>query len=378
MSNDIIIRSYRKNDEKKIVDLLINSFESWQKKKAPLEYWKWIYLNSPNKPYIQIAEAGNQIVSVSHDLNIQIKIGEEVLSCTFAGDTTTHKDFRGQGIHSQIISFKEENKRKTGIKFGYSISSNPIILKYQAKRGYMPFPHTLSYYVRIIDTKVHLKNRPIENSLLAKYGYNTVKYMNKLKNPFSTKTKNHSGFSKEPFTIFNEEFDIFWNKVKGSHEFVVEKTSCFLNWRYSDPSAESHAFIKAVHNDVILGFIALKIMNVDGYAEGYIMDIIVDQKRADVFDSLISSACDFFDSNNVNVIYCLTSAKIWYKRILNSYGFIDSMRKPNIGCYIGDEKLFEILKLADIDKISFNYAEICARARAQLNQSVIARQIISR
>ena len=59
-----------------------------------------------------------------------------------------------------------------------------------------------------------------------------------------------------------------WDDVKDGYNFILEKTSGYLNWRYLDPRGGEHVAFQAVDDSKALGVIVIQISRDDGYLEG--------------------------------------------------------------------------------------------------------------
>ncbi|MBI2024690.1 MAG: hypothetical protein HYT03_01175 [Candidatus Harrisonbacteria bacterium] len=82
----------------------------------------------------------------------------------------------------------------------------------------------------------------------------------------------------EPVEKFNENFDIFWEKVKNRYPITIKRSSQYLNWRYVDTNLMKYQIFAAVGSDGISGFAVFRTENVyrDNQAIGVKIGRLVD------------------------------------------------------------------------------------------------------
>jgi GNAT superfamily N-acetyltransferase len=357
MSKEFSIRPYQSGDEQGILELLQLAFNDWAKRKAPLEHWKWRYCDSPIKHLISLAISDDMIIGVNHCSLNNLIMGTSYLPAYFAGDVVTHPNYRGMGIYSKLIDTNAAYVEKNGFKFGYWLSSNPIVLSNNIKRRNEIFPHSISYMVRIRDIDLHLQKRPMENESILRLGYLAYAALNKIKTTLITELKSKENYITEEIKSFDERIDEFWENVKGGYSFILEKNHTYLNWRYCDPRGGDFAVRQVVKDGAVLGFIAIQLTRLDGYLEGFVMDLLALPGRLDVVDALLKDGCDYFDKLGVNAFYYMVVDGHPYQEISEKIGFVNSRRKPYIGCQVNDTENFEIMRSSSRDRIYFGYAD---------------------
>ncbi len=361
MSQEIKIRIYREGDEVGIVEILKRCFPVWANQKNPIEYWRWKFLDTPLKSIIVIAEDNNKIVGVGHRITFNLKIGENVIPCQIGPDFCTHPEYRGKGIHTRILELIQKLRVESNIKFMYSTSGNKIILNIwdKKRRGDTRFPFEVPVMVRINDLETHFKNRAQKNSTVLKLGFFSFNIINRIRNFFYFKTKINNDFTIKEITKFNDDLDIFWEKVKNDYKFILELNSTHLNWRYCDDRSGKYLIKQAMIGKDVLGFIVLEITDVNNYKEGYIMELLALKGRLDVVDSLLLDACKYFNQLDINTIYYETVENHPYQRLAIKNGFINSYKTTYINCQLlNAEKEFEILKSSHPNQVYFNYGEV--------------------
>lgn len=357
MNKEFIARHYQPGDEQGIVNLLQLGLENWAKREAPVDYWKWRYCDTPIKYLISLVISDDMIVGVNHNYINYLKMGTTNVLTYFTEDVVTHPKYRGMGIYSKIVDLNTEYFEKNEFKFGYWLSSNPIIIKDNIKRMRKTFPHPISYMVRIKDIGLHLQKRPEKHKSMLRLGYSALTTLNKIENTITAQHEPIGDYSIEEVKNFDERIDVFWDNVRGSYDFIFENNHEVLNWRYRDPRGGDFVVMEAVKDGVVLGFIALKLTRLDSYLEGFVMDLLALPGRLDVVYVLLREGCDYFDRLGVNAVYYMVVDGHPYQEISKKLEFVDSRRKPNIGCHVYDTKSFEVLRSSSPDRIYLGYAE---------------------
>jgi hypothetical protein len=182
------VRSYQKDDEKEIIELLKTVFPDWANRKNVEDYWSWKYLSPPLGSQITLVTHEGKIVSVSHQILLEMKIGDTIYQSQYGDDAATHPKYQGKGVYNLMREMKDEFQKKKDVKLGYSIPIHPAFT--QIKDPYTHYlPQPIVHYSRIYNIQAYLKNKKIENASLAKFGL--TGFNNNRKNAHFTKTKNN-------------------------------------------------------------------------------------------------------------------------------------------------------------------------------------------
>jgi hypothetical protein len=150
--------------------------------------------------------------------------------------------------------------------------------------------------------------------------------MNKISNSFKPSIEKNYSYQIIHIESFDESINSFWDRVKDSYDFIIERRREYLNWRYCDPRLQGYKInIAQDEYGDIKGYIVYKINDyVEEYSIGYIVDILSLGNCLDVQYGLIQNAVDYFRENKVNVVNYQLVAENPTKDMLNRFGFIDS------------------------------------------------------
>jgi len=261
-------------------------------------------------------------------------------------------------ISDRLVEEVEKIRFEKKVKLGYGISGNPAVIHEWGRRGRISFPHQVSYMARIRDIGLHLEMRPIENAALMSAGFKTLDNLNKLRQAFKQRTKSNNDFELVEIQHFADNTDVFWAEIQKHYNFILDKSSQFLNWRYCDPRAGRFIVKQAIKDSKVFGYIVSELREDDEYSEGFIDDLLALPGRLDVVHALLDDSCSYFDDLNVNVVHYMVVRGHPYQEISSRNGFLDSHRTPYITCQIIDaEKDFEVLKASSPSQVHFTHSD---------------------
>ncbi|MCX6653865.1 MAG: hypothetical protein NTY03_01955 [Candidatus Bathyarchaeota archaeon] len=339
---DISIRLYQVGDEDKIVKLLLDVFKQWPVFDigcSLLDHWKWKYIDNPaNKdifPHV-VAEYKGEIIGVSHGMWYYTKVGDGIFFSSKGTDVAVNQKFRGMGLYTKLTKLKHNICYELGWQFNYNLTANPIIsrasINTKPEERSFPFPHSIKNFLKIEDIGEFFKHSQKETKpwkrLYLKIGLIGSKAVNRLTN-IQPRTPELKDVQFKEVSIFDESFDKFYDKVKSSYSFIVEKTVKYMNWRYCDKRGGDYKVRVAEKNDEIVGYLVLRVNSVDkDNPVGYIMDVLALNGRDDVVDYFIKLSVDYFKERHINVVRAQLVGGHAYERILSKYGFLGSREKP--------------------------------------------------
>ncbi len=346
---NIHTRLYTPGDEEAIVQLLQRAFKGWPHldlECTSLDHWMWKYRDNPfREGPIVLAESGGKIVGITHGIYLKIKVGGGSVFGEQGTDLCVDEAFRGRGIFSMIEALKIKHMKECNVDITYSLSTNPIVVK-RDQRTAPEFPSPLRRLVKIRDIDLHLRVKKSKNGFAIKLGLLTLNDLNRIKGTLASFNGNFPSpnFEIREVERFDESHDAFWAEVRDDYNFIVERDSGYLNWRYRDRRGGDYRVKQVVEGGRVAGFIVLRINSYDGdYPEGYIVDLLTLQGRLDVAEALIREADRWFSDMNVNIVHALVIEGHPYESLFDKYGYIGDparyhliYRKLNIGEEIND------------------------------------------
>jgi len=329
LTEEFEVRPSRHGDEEEIVQLLELVFDGWPHMDlqcSPLEHWMWKHIDNPfKKNIVMVAERNGGIIGTNHTILLKIKIGNDVDISGQATDLTVHPDFRGVGVRTQIRVSKYPRCERAGVKFYLAVSGNPIVIKSEIRRRNPRFPHRILNLVKLDDIDLQIEKMPVKNAWIKKFGYHTVKTMNKLRYAFTDFKHPNQDIKISEATTFDERINEFWSVIAEHYGYIAERSRDYLNWRYCDPRAGGFKVKIATEGSKVLGYGVLKINRfLRDYAVGFIVDLLVLPDQPDVASALVEDAVGYFEENDVNIVNALAIRGHPYEKVLKRHGFLDS------------------------------------------------------
>lgn len=328
---DYLIRNYQEGDDQKVVDLLDHVFNGWPDKNLPcsnVDHWRWKYLDAPIKKRLMgIVDSNSRVVGTNLGFYLNVKVDDEIKLCAQETDGSLHEDFRGKGIYYELANFKDKLLEDNGACFSYWVTTNPDLIKrVETLDNRELFPKKIVELVKIKDINLHLQMTGSEDEWLKKLGFIAMNAYSSLQ--VYKSTKYDKKYMVSEIDHFSTDILVFWEKIEKHFKFIVEKSASYLNWRYCDPRGGKYVIQKATLNNSIIGFVVLRINSYRKYKTGYIVELLIDPEHYDAAYSLLESAIDYFEKNDVNVIRTWVIEKHPLRSFIEKFGFINSRSPP--------------------------------------------------
>jgi hypothetical protein len=252
---------------------------------------------------------------------------------TFVGgqgvDNAVHEDFRRLGVFSRMNRLMNEHRLKRGEALGYGVSNNPIVTKTWKKLDMSLHVLPVIFFLWINDFERFAEAHPMRYTQLKKIGYKILRTYNRMQKSFERSVEG-GGFSINKITHFDDNVDELWLEASKGFDYIIERRSDYLNWRYCDPRGGSYEVLAATESGGMIGYAALR---VDRYREdypiGHVADVLALPERIGVVDSLLEESFRIFNEAGVNEAYCWMSLGHPYKRALERRGFLDLGKRVN-------------------------------------------------
>lgn len=330
MVNEVVVRRYIEGDEDEVIDLLDLVFDNWPSFNLDgpnIDHWCWKFRdNYIEKCVTNIAEFDGKIVGVCAETYHCVKIGDVLVDCGIGADIAIHPDFRGQGLWSRMVRQAEAELKSGSDRLIYYLTGNPIVIKSMSKvRPRMPFG--LTNYVRILDIDKHFEAMPMDNEMILKAGFLTLKLASTIRTSLRSAPETSASITVSLVDSFDKRIDNFWSDVSREYSFIGKRDYAYLNHRYCDPRSGNFTILLAEgSDDEVLGYAVIQINTiVENYPVGFILDLIALPDRLDVVDALLNECVCLFDAEDVNIVNYLQVKGHPYNEYVGSHGFLDSM-----------------------------------------------------
>ncbi len=311
------------SDVENVVQLLKLAFGS----DFSIEWWNRKYKLNPagfwgEKGDIWIAESMNQVVGHFAVIPEKIKLGSETVTAAQIVDAATHPEYRGLGIFKTLIKkVCSETQDRYSFLFGFP---NETTYRSYLKLGWRSFGTV--EFLNFLNYDRPLRSL-FTNYFFARFGKIALRTLRAARyvSP-SLLLRKHAGHPVEIKKVeqFPDEMDNFWKLARLEYETILERTTTFLNWRFSRCFGSYQKYVaQSVENGSIVGYLVLKkteMRNVQNVLA--ITDLHALPGEDKCILNLIDLAIRIGKSNGLDLIHCRIPPWHEYAKILYKLGFI--------------------------------------------------------
>lgn len=251
-----------------------------------------------------------------------MKVKDEVYFTSLSLDTMTHKDYRGQGIFPTLAKGLYNDLGETGIPITYGFPNTYSINGFIKKRDWFEIADVPIYIMPL--NFINLINRYLKIKFLSNFIGNILNFFFNL---FLKRYKIPNKINIEKIKEFDKTFDNLWELVKDEIIIGVIRDSKYLNWRYFQKPEEEYIVFAIKSNELLKGYVVLKIEERFNLKIGLIIDIITDPSNMAYQDYLINYAIFYFKKKKVDIISVIMFPHWRYYESLKRYKFIKIIKK---------------------------------------------------
>jgi GNAT superfamily N-acetyltransferase len=344
------LRLYREGDEEK----LARFHEEVFKTKRPPEYFRWKYVENPEKrAVVSLAFKDEAVVGEICSVGTSVKVGEHDVPGGHIVDIAIGENNRSGGTFFRLErTLRKEDYKTSLMEFAFSIkTTHKLATRLLGFEGASP----IYRMVKILDAAPYVEAkigfRPLARALTAICNAG-LRVLDQFRGQ-----RGHPGVIIEEVTRFDERFDELWQRGRLQYEIMIARTSAYLNWRFADHPTVAYTTYAAVSEGAVKGYVVLSIRR-KGEASGTIVDIEVDTDRgfvADIFvepgpdhegvtSALIKKAADHSRSKGADTVAC------W---VLEHMDLCDSLKA--LGFFRRETPHDLIVRAGDDEKITNEY-----------------------
>lgn len=290
-------------------------------------YWEWRKENLPfsmtEKALMAVHET-TKIVGCVGLVPVDICLPDKAISACWQQDSMVSSSVRGQGIGKKLVE-----KAHDGCDLTLAKGTSTAMYGLRKALGYKDVPRS-NYMIRVC------RSKGIQGSIMKKSLFNVLGLWSKL---FFFPKKNQK-ITVQQINEFDDSFDDLDAAFIGDNTLRLRKGKDYLNWRYTRCPGKEYTLFKAGLENT-RGAI---IVNCTGPEsdEGWVVDMICDNKDRDCAYALIRAAISYFNDNQVSRIWCFAThpnARKWFYR----FGFATTNQSPRFTYHAVDKKLQETL-----------------------------------
>jgi hypothetical protein len=253
---DVVVRLYRPGDEAGIADLLQGTFGVWPKVDTSVsanEHIRWKLSSDVDSRRFQVvAEAGGEVVGCRLFFLSWFRVRGERLRCRQGFDLAVQSNYQGRGVLNDMWSFARHHFDDKN-DFNFGVGDHPAALHMRVAQGNI-----------VIQNKVQVLSRDLS--------------------AFSGTSSNQIDVLE--VDCFDEQTNMLFESCVPAFDFIRERSSRYLNWRFADKRAGRFTKLAAIEAHQLLGYVVLtKAQHV-----GVVADMLVLPGRQDVLGALLQAA----------------------------------------------------------------------------------------
>lgn len=328
--SELTVRNPDESDEAQILELLSRAFRRWPQFELPvstLEHLRWkMRGETVAARHHWVGEIDGRIVVMRLRIIRRFRVRGRDRVARDSVDAAVDPDYQERGLYSAMVGQSNQCPQYCEVDFGLSYSTNPRLQRREARKkdkslanpievmekpyraraivrrrrerygGRLPTPLAM---LRIgLETALHrIRHRPYRRPLRPGWRINTV-------------------------PRFDARIDAFFDEAARPFDFLVVRSSNYMNWRYCEPAAGTFTIRVAEQDEAILGYLVFKISQ----GNGYIADLLALPGRLDVARSLLEDSLGLLREAPVDFVNCWMIRRHPYNDLLRRYGFLDTRR----------------------------------------------------
>lgn len=326
-----VLKADLEKDENFILDFWKNNFSSW-----PEEKYRWFYKKNPyGRAECWVAKRldSNMVVGSTAVFPRRFLLKGKYVMGGITGDFGMDKNHRILGPALKLQKSTILSKEESHIDFLYGYP-NDLSEPVQRRAGFKIIGNTYRM-VRVLRYHNYI-NRYIDSEVIAKLFSKPIDFIMSF---FSKESRyrRYKDFNIELLEAFDRRFDQLWDRASDYYSFIGERTSKFLNWRFTRcPYRDHRIFVMSKKDKAeITGYIVYHISkNNVNIADLFVMDI---EKN---MDGLISQFISFVRKKGIETISIIYLGNSNLVNKLREYNFSirDSHRK--IVAYVDPDSPF--------------------------------------
>ena len=298
--------------------------------------FKWITEENPfkneNATYFLLLEK-ERVVGMHGHMPLLFSISGQKQNCSIAHDDLLSMDYRGKGLGKIMLKGTIE----TSESFAGALWFNEPNYRLYLKGGWQDVPN-LHSFVKIYNPDIFLEAK-IKNQKLRKIIAVGLKKLLEFKRVVKSSNKIEE-IKIIQIEMFNEAFDVLFDKISHRFGIMVERNHHYLNWKFVKKPFNIYQRFAAFDNlGELSGYMIIKVEKSGDSVRGNIIDFLFDPDQPEIFNAMIKNSCKQFEKDKVEYIQIISSSPL-VSRLLKKNGFIRA-KKPIRFMIKNWENLFE-------------------------------------
>lgn len=238
--------------------------------------------------------------------------GEERLGA-LGLNVVTDEAFRRQGLFTALGRAADARMAQAGVSVAFAMpneNSFPGFVRHlgYAHAGDVPFLVRPVNVRRLVSQRLRI---PGAGALASIAAWPFVR-------PLPRTPRDESGITIEGVTTFDQEFDLFWQRIRGRERVMVVRDARYLDWRFRQVTLRRYEVLRATSAGRMAGYIVVRTADLLGMRAGMIVDFLVEDERAG--RALLSHALARFANEDVDLVATLMLSHAPEYRLLRQAG----------------------------------------------------------
>ena len=325
---ELTVRNPCEADEAQMVELLFRVFRRWPQFEIPvsaIEHLRWKMRSDPAAMrHHWVGEIDDSVVVMLLRIIRRVRVRGRDCLARDGADAAVDPQCQARGLYGALVDEAKERPQYFEVDLGLSISSNPRLQRRSARKGSKPLVNPIQvlqkpYRARAIVRRRREKHRGRLPVPLAAIRIKLQAALNRIGHrPYWHPVR--PGWSITTQERFDARIDAFFDEAARPFDFVVVRSSDYLNWRYCEPATGRFTVRVAEQDGKILGYLVFKISE----GNGYIADLLALPGRLDVVRSLIEDALGLLREARTELVSCWMIGRHPYNGLLRRYGFVNT------------------------------------------------------
>jgi GNAT superfamily N-acetyltransferase len=293
--DEIVIGRRRPEDEEALERMYAEVFGA-EAARLNRKRWQWQYEENPHcpaeGPEIWVAKEGGEILGQYASMPVRLKVKDHIVRASWGMDVMVRSSLQRKGVGSRLFLYWDQNV-EASLGLGLSLASYTLFQKLQW-HDVGPVP----CYTRILDPGILFARRvgSVAAQLLSPVAGAVLGFAF----PARGGRAADSGIDVRPLEgPFGEGFDRLWEKASPGFDFIAERTSTYLEWKYHRAPHVAYEIFQALRGGDVAGFIVLRATEANGVPIGILVDLFAHPEDRAALEALIDRAADWGRENGV-------------------------------------------------------------------------------
>lgn len=254
------------------------------------ERWKWQYEKNPHcppeGPEIWVAKENGEVLGQYASMPVRLKVKDAMLRASWGMDVMVKPNLQKKGVGSKLFRYWGEHV-EASLGLGLSWASY-MLFKKIGWEDVGPVP----CFTRVLDPQALLSRRL--GPLPAKILYPLASAYLGLAHPARGAFRPPRGVEVVPLEgSFGVDFDRLWEKASPPYDFIAERKSRYLEWKYHEVPYVSYEIFQAFRDKDLAGYIVLRDAEKNGVKLGLLIDWFAHPGDIAVLEALLDRAADW-------------------------------------------------------------------------------------